>query len=428
MLIELAVANFRSIRDEQRLVLVAGREKIHWDTNVFEPEQSGGTKKRLRLLRSAALYGPNASGKTNLIRALVTMRRVVLQSQQRIGQLPMEPFRFEYLGHHTRQPTLLEVIIMVEGVRYQYGFSATDKRIHDEWLFAYPKGRAQRWFEREFHADGERDEFSFGGRLTGSKEVWRQATRPDALFLSTAVQLYSRQLRPIFDWFKDTLRIIGIKGWHPDLSIEWCQNNQDKKQRILKFLQTADFGITDITVQEVLNYSGDPENNPSEWLHKMMDPHRKRDYSVRIAHEDSDGDEVYLESRDESDGTQKMFNLAAPWLDALDQGRVLVVDELHDNLHPLLVQFLIRLFHSKETNLKGAQLIFTSHETAILSDEYLRRDQIWFCERDKEQSTRIYSLARFKPPKGAENWTQDYLVGCYGALPFLDNPSEIFGN
>nr|VFJ96591.1 MAG: hypothetical protein BECKLFY1418B_GA0070995_10873 [Candidatus Kentron sp. LFY] len=431
MLIELAVANFRSIRDEQRLTLVAGREKTLWDTNVFEPEQPNG-KKRIRLLCSAALYGPNASGKTNLVRALVTMRRMVLESQQRIGQLPMEPFLFD---PETRaQPTLLEVIIMVEGVRYQYGFSATAERIHDEWLFAFPRGRAQRWFEREFHADGERDEFSFGGRLTGGKEVWRQATRPDALFLSTAVQLNSQQLLPLFRWFEDKLRVVGINGWPPNLSLEWCQD--DGKQRVLKFLQAADFAISDLQVQnqdDRLDVVYLPNDRPSQvrQLRFQLFPDLNKgeqgmDYRLITVHQTSDGRQIELDMGNESNGTQKMFSLAAPWLSVLEHGRVQFVDELHDNLHPLLVQFLVRLFHSPETNPKGAQLVFTTHETSILDNENLRRDQIWFFERDKEQATRLYPLTRFKRPKGIANLEQDYLVGGYGAVPFLRNPSRIF--
>nr|VFK08266.1 MAG: hypothetical protein BECKLPF1236A_GA0070988_1001516 [Candidatus Kentron sp. LPFa]VFK24104.1 MAG: hypothetical protein BECKLPF1236C_GA0070990_1001018 [Candidatus Kentron sp. LPFa] len=453
MLIELAVSNYRSIRDEQRLSLVAGREKIHRDANTFEPAQPKG-RKRLCLLRSVALYGPNASGKTNLVRALATMRRVVLESQQRMGSLPMEYFLFDHSKPYFQQPTLLEVIIMVEGVRYQYGFSATAERIHDEWLFAFPKGREQRWFEREFFPIDARDEFTFGNNLAGDKEVWRRATRPDALFLSTAVQLNSQQLLPLFNWFKDTLCVVGIGGLPPYHSLEWCRNDGERKQRILKFLRVADFNINDVVVEGT---PIDPELSLNDLpisirpiVLDRISKARKEDYTVyfmrRITPEPQLKPNIEidrerqprpyatlsytayarLDIKQESDGTQKMFNLAAPWLDALDQGRVLVVDELHDNLHPLLVQFLVRLFHSPDTNPKGAQLLFTTHETSILSDEYLRRDQIWFFERDKEQASRLYPLTNFKPPKGIANLEQDYLVGGYGAVPFLRNPSRIF--
>nr|VFK52440.1 MAG: hypothetical protein BECKTUN1418F_GA0071002_100839 [Candidatus Kentron sp. TUN]VFK52964.1 MAG: hypothetical protein BECKTUN1418E_GA0071001_101139 [Candidatus Kentron sp. TUN]VFK57953.1 MAG: hypothetical protein BECKTUN1418D_GA0071000_107213 [Candidatus Kentron sp. TUN] len=425
MLIELTVSNFRSIRDEQHLNLVAGREKIHQDSNVFEPEQPIG-RKRLRLLRSAALYGPNASGKTNLIKALATMQRMVLTSQQAQSRLPVVPFLFDL---ETSRPTLLEVVILVEGVRYQYGFSATRERIHDEWLFAFPKGRAQRWFEREFFPDEAREKFTLGDGLAGDKEVWRRATRPDALFLSTAVYLNSQQLLPVFNWFRDKLQITGIGGWSPNLSLEWCQN--DNKQRILKFLQAADFGITDLRIEEVaIDPKRLPSDLPSSIREFLLDEIGEgQGYTLISLHEANDEHKkIRLPFGEESDGTQKMFNLAAPWLNVLERAQVLFVDELHDNLHPLLVQFLIRFFHSKETNPKGAQLVFTTHETSILNDEYLRRDQIWFFERDRDQSTRIYPLTKFKLSKGAENVAQDYLVGCYGAVPFLENPAEILGS
>jgi AAA15 family ATPase/GTPase len=137
---------------------------------------------------------------------------------------------------------------------------------------------------------------------------------------------------------------------------------------------------------------------------------------------------VDLDLRDESDGTQKMFAFAAPWLETLERGRVLVVDELHDNLHPALVQFLVTLFHSPATNPRGAQLVFTTHETSILNQDILRRDQIWFCERDERQATRLYPLTDFSPRKGLENLERAYLSGRYGALPYLKTLPASLGN
>ncbi len=433
MLIELAVANYRSIKGEQRLSLVAGRDKNLREANTFQPEPGGGgAKKNPRLLRSAGLYGPNASGKTNLIRALATMRRMVSGSGAGTDRLPVEPF---LLDAATRaQPTLFEVMVRVAGVRYQYGFSATAKRIHDEWLFAFPKGRAQRRFEREFFPGEDREEFTFGEKLTGDKAIWRRATRPDALFLSTAVGLNSRQLQPLFDWFKDGLGVVGVDGGPPARSLEWCQDdhNGDNKQRILKFLQAADFAIADLQVEEVEEAPGFPPDLPPgdlpplprQFFHQLAFQIKGiQGRKLFVVHRANDGIPVRLSLALESDGTQKMFHLAAPWLDALDHGRVLFVDGLHDNLHPLLAQFLVRLFHSEETNPKGAQLIFTTHETSILSDEYLRRDQIWFLERDENQASRLYSLEDFKLREGVKNPERAYRNGRYGALPF---PRDFF--
>jgi len=140
---------------------------------------------------------------------------------------------------------------------------------------------------------------------------------------------------------------------------------------------------------------------------------------VRTAHLNNHNEAVFFDFEDESDGTKKLFAFAGPWMDVLKNGYVLFIDELHDNLHPKLVQFLVKLFHNKETNPKNAQLIFTTHETSILSQDVFRRDQIWFCERNKMQSTSLYPLSDFSPKKGKENLERSYLSGRYGALPFI---------
>ena len=409
MLIELAVANFRSIRDEQRLSLVAGPGKELAETNTLVAPTSEGTKP-LTLLRSAAIYGANAAGKSNLVKALATMRTIVLTSHQELKQLPVTPFRFD--PESAGLPTLFEVVLLKDGVRYQYGFTATAERIHSEWLFAYPKGRSQKWFERSYSPDQNADEITFGDKLTGDKEVWRRATRTNALFLSTAIQLNSAQLQPLAHWFEEKLQVIGIYDWAPWASLDRCEG--DSKASILDFLNAADLAIENIRLED------DDRGIPIRALLNMPVAHiggqrRKALFQHRLA----DGMAVDLDLRDESDGTQKMFAFAAPWLQALEEGRVLVVDELHDNLHPALVQFLVNLFNSQSTNPRGAQLVFTTHETSILNQDILRRDQIWFCERDERQATRLYPLTDFSPRKGLENLERAYLSGRYGALPYL---------
>jgi len=143
--------------------------------------------------------------------------------------------------------------------------------------------------------------------------------------------------------------------------------------------------------------------------------------SVKTAHVSDNGKKVLFDLGDESDGTQKIFALAGPWLDTLENGYVLVIDELHDNLHPLIVEFLVKLFHGKETNPRNAQLIFSTHDTSILNQEVFRRDQIWFCDKDRHQATKLYPLTDFSPRKGIENLERGYLSGRYGALPYLKN-------
>jgi uncharacterized protein len=413
MLIEFAIANFRSIRDEQRLSLVAGSGGEHGDTNTLTPDMASSGKP-LRLLRSAAIYGPNAAGKSNLLRAMQTMRRIVLTSQQELAALPVVPFRFD--GTSQREPTLFEVVILLDGVRYQYGFSATADRVHDEWLFAFPKGRAQRWFERSIADKPNVQQFSFGDNLNGDKEVWRRATRHNSLFLTTASSLNSAQLLPIYHWFERNFVNLGLDQHYPMTSITKIGDGA-AGQPLLDFLRAADLAVEAIRLKE--------EQTPNLGAVERVFSSLRID-NVRLVHQSADGAEVELGLADESEGTQKMFAFAGPWLDALAAGRTLAVDELHDNLHPLLVRYLVELFHSPKTNPKGAQLIFTTHETSILSQDIFRRDQIWFCERDEHQATRLFPLTDFHPRKGLENLERSYLSGRYGALPYLRSVSEAF--
>ena len=413
MLIEFSVANFRSIKDEVRLSLVAGPGKELRETHVVTPPLNEGVRS-IPLLRSAAVYGANAAGKTNLLRALRTMRHMVARSNQDLGELPVTPFRFD--PDCEARPTTFEAMCFAKDVRYQYGFSATRGAVTREWLYAWPRGRVQLWFERERAGNGG-DVFKFGDRLSGDKEVWRRATRPDALFLSTAVSLNSSQLRPVFDWFTGNLHVAGVGGWANVFSLEYCRDG--RKAALLEFLRTADLAISGLRVVE---QEFSPETLPDD-----MPPAVKEDIgkklagakvvNLRLRHDTKDGRPVELDLDEESDGTQKIFALAGPWLDTLEKGHVIVFDELHDNLHPSLVRFLVERFHDPSVNAKGAQLIFSTHDTSILSQDVFRRDQIWFCERNARQETGLFPLTDFRPRKGIENLERSYLAGRYGAVP-----------
>ncbi|MCP4995718.1 MAG: ATP-binding protein [Gammaproteobacteria bacterium] len=411
MLIEARVENFRSFSMEQQFSLTKGAGK-ELPENSFAPELASGAKS-LPLLRCAAIYGSNAAGKSNWLKAIAAMQRIVMTSAS--GQpgdpLPVTPFLFD--EEQLQKPTTFEVTVIVEGVRYQYGFSCTTESIIDEWLFAYPKGRPQRWFERE------QGQFEFGDYFKGERELWRTATRSNALFLSTAVQLNSEQLQPLFGWFSNTLRIAGVNGWLPDNTARKCQS--EMKQEVIDFLQAADFSIHDIIVKKRNFETGALPKELPPPLRAYLEYQLKDSEGMELytRHKTRQGGSVQLPFSDESDGTQKMFSFAGPWLDTLKHGRVLILDELHDNLHPALVMYLVGLFHSKKSNPHNAQLIFTTHETSILSQEIFRRDQIWFCERDENQSSQLYPLTDFSPRKGAENLERGYLMGRYGAIPYV---------
>lgn len=412
MFVEMNVTNFRSFRDTQTFTLVKGK-----GNELLENTFSIEGVKDLGLLNSAVIYGANASGKSNLLRSLRTMKKVVTQTSQRGDKLPVVPFKLDPTT--LNQPSEFEVIFIIDGIRYQYGFSANEDKIFEEWLFAYPKGRAQKWFERIFNFETQNYDWSFSSLLGGTKQLWKEATRENALFLSTAVQLNSEQLKPLFDWFDKKLKFGDIGGFSPGYSISLCVEN--KKNDIMKFLRAADLNINDIEIKkEEFNPSTLPSDMPA-FLKELLINNMKdgQVVDVRTAHLNNHNKAVFFDFEDESDGTKKLFAFAGPWMDVLKNGYVLFIDELHDNLHPKLVQFLVKLFHSKETNPKNAQLIFTTHETSILSQDVFRRDQIWFCERNKMQSTSLYPLSDFSPKKGKENLERSYLSGRYGALPFI---------
>lgn len=422
MLIEFRVGNFRSIRGPQTLSLVKAAGSERMETNTFQVQAVNG----FTLLRSTAIYGANAAGKTNFVKAMIAMRKTVLESAadlKRGDQLPVTPFR---LSSETRDaPTELEVSFIVDQIRYQYGFSATAARIHEEWLFAYPKGRAQRWFSRKWNESAQSYDWDIGNYLLGEKQLWLKSTRENALFLSTAIQLNSTQLQPVYDWFHKTLRTAGIAGWSPGFSAKLCEN-QDK-ERLIDYLRAADVGIDDIKIERTtFDINRLPKDMPEEMKEKISERFASMPIiKIETLHKTQQGETVVFDFEDESDGTQKLFTFAGPWLDALANGYVLFIDELQDNLHPNLVQFLVQLFHSQTTNPNNAQLVFTTHETSILNQEIFRRDQIWFCEKDAHQASQLYPLTDFSPRKGRENLELAYLSGRYGAVPNLKPLSHL---
>lgn len=418
MLVEFSVKNFRSIKEHQTLSLL----KVKGDdsaSNAFEV----AAPVELSLLRSATIYGANAAGKSNLIRALATMRMIVLNSaskSQRGDSLPVTPFLLSQ--ESSQQPIEFEIVFVAGGVRYQYGFSTTRQQIQEEWLYAYPKGRLQRWFGRTLDETTGHYDWYMGNALSGQKQTWQNLTRPNALFLSTAVQLNSEQLKPVYDWFRNTLRVRGLQGsWDNTRSIEMCEDEVSRR-KIVTFLQNADIAVQDIVLEkQPFDVALLPAEVSGSLRMKLIeDLDGKELLKINFLHQSDDSDKlVKFDLNEESDGTQKLFAVAGIWLDSLSKGGVLVVDELHDNLHPTLVEYLVRLFHNRRTNPHNAQLIFTTHETSILSQDIFRRDQIWFCERDKQQSTTLFPLTDFSPRKGRENLEVSYLAGRYGALPFL---------
>lgn len=419
MLVEFTVRNFRSLRDEQTLSFVASSDSSKRDSHCIET----GIKSLPRLTRAAVIYGANASGKSNLIFALATMRNMVIQSMTMSDPLRMQQYTpFQMNPSSGGEPTSLEVLIVLDDIRYQYGFSYDDQRIHDEWMVVYKTGKGQTWFDRRWNAQkGEHEWAPFSSYFTGAKETWRQATRPNALFLTTAIQLNNEQMKPLWNWFLNDVAIINWIGSGAGPGIGQTLRRLDDpafKARVLEVMRAADLHIEDIVVEKApghqVEFKLEP-GKPPEFLARDQDVP-----IVKYVHKVEGQSPVAFDSRYESLGTQRLLSYIGPFLDALENGKLLVIDEIDSSLHPMVVRFLLRLFHDPGVSTKGAQLWMTTHDSSLLDAALLRRDQYWFVDKDAQQASRLYPLTDFSPRKG-EALEKAYLRARYGAVPFISN-------
>jgi len=416
MLIELTVRNFRSIKDEVKLSLLATASREHRTTHTTALPKA----KDARVLKSAVIYGPNASGKTNVLTAAKAMRSVVLNSatSSRPGDPipPIHPFRFDPASR--KAPTMFEVLILKNGVRYQYGFEASRTEVVSEWLFAYPKGRAQHWFTRSLDSKSDNGSLEAGDNWKGQKQQIWEATRKNALLLSTAVQLNNDALYPVFEWFRDELDFVDGHAVEEDVTIGACESS-DSKLEIIDLMRMADFGIRDLELDRREVEMPDVVRTLLVETDQLDTVTEKLSKRIRFRHTVEPDDDAMLELREESQGTQKYFALTGRILKTLNAGTTLVVDELGSSMHPLLVRAIVNLFHDPKNNPHAGQLIFNTHDTSLLDQVLFRRDQIWFTEKASDDSSQLIPLADFSPRKGTEPLELNYLRGRYGALPLL---------
>jgi AAA15 family ATPase/GTPase len=412
MLIEFRVTNFRSFRDEAALSLLASRDQHLSSTNLVSVNAPRSTQ----ILRSAVVYGANASGKSNLLRALQFMRGMVVESAafQPEQGFNVQPFRLD--GRTIDEPSRFEITIGLNGVRYQYGFELTPKKITAEWLLVYQTSKPQRWFIRESDPKTNEDKYEFSSFLVGQKRTWQEATHSNALFLSRAVQLNSEQLQPLVEWFSKSLVPLMEGGSIPFHYSTAKLQDPAGQQAVRSLLEAADISIAEINavrqkaVTQTINFdfqTGKSNTLTSEG--ELVVPKFKHVHGKITAE---------FELGDESQGTQKLFSLAGPLLDILKEGKVLVIDELDRSLHPLLVRQIINAFQNAAPKDSTAQLIFSTHDTSLLDSELLRRDQIWLTEKMPDQSSRLVPLAEFSPRKN-EALEKGYLGGRYGGIPIL---------
>ena len=395
MLLRFQFSNFRSFRSEQELSMFP----VHAKPGLTDPA-----------LPAAAIYGANASGKTNVIRALKFMRDAVANSHatwKPDALIPREPFAGDEGG---ATPSQFIVDFLLEGTRHQYGFKVTSDAVVEEWLHVYPKGKRQTWFVRQSETD-----FTFGSKFKGENETIRGLTRRNSLFMSAAAQNNHELLSPIYRWFSRSIRLVtGSRALLQEQSAAFFKENELLDQ-LREQVSLADLGVVDVRLSErpgQLNLLGPGKTSIGELMRRMM-PTPEFQLFHRLG-----AKTVPFENEQESAGTLAYLALLGPVLETLGRGGILCIDELDASLHPLLAIEIIKWFNASSKSASSAQLIFTAHDTNLLSAGVLDRDQIWFTEKDHEGESHLYPLSDFKTRK-QENLERGYLQGRYGAIPLI---------
>lgn len=424
MLLQFSIKNFRTFKDRATLSLVAS----NYDKDSREAENiSQDSKFNFRILKSAVVYGANASGKSKLFEALMFMKHFVITSSkdtQKGDKIDVEPFRLN--NESEKLATEFEVVFTHKSVLYRYGFEVDKNNVISEWLYFKPKTKEIELFYRED------DKFEIHGRnfQKGRTVVKEGLVRDNALLVSVAAQFNDSNSIAVIDWFKQLKTISGLNESGYQGFTMGRTEDPIHKERILDLLKAADLGIKDIKLQK-LDIDKLPKEMPKELRDKII-KEVKEDKAEFISdvlafHKKYDSNKNPIDivnfslDDDESSGTQKFFALTGPILDVIENGYTLVVDELDSKLHPNLVCKIVTLFNSKDLNKKNAQLIFNTHDTNLLSSGLFRRDQIWFTEKNKFGEAKLYSLADFKSDevRKTESFEENYIRGKYGAVPFL---------
>ncbi|HQU58836.1 MAG TPA: ATP-binding protein [Saprospiraceae bacterium] len=423
MLIEFSVGNFLSFKETVTFSLEAAAIS-EFPENTFE-------QGRYRLLKSAVVYGANSSGKSNLMRAISVMRQIVKSSasMSSTDELDVVPF---LLSTETQdRPCFFEVLFLIDGIRYRYGFELTRAAVATEWLY-YSKAKAEKPL---FIRDGEAIEVQ--GKFEEGQGL-EPKTRDNALFLGVVDQFNGPTAKKVMNWFTKLGAVSGLSHENYRGITFSLLNDESCQPAILEFLDKLDLGFDEVQAfEEDFDPARLPKNTPSELIHRLMsDLKGRKMLQFKTIHDiyDATGKKVGKREFDldsqESSGTNKVFDLLGPVFDTLMSGRVLVIDELNAKLHPLLTRALVALFNSKENNPNNAQLIFSTHDTNLLYYGNFRRDQIYFVEKNRQEATDLYSLVEYKEDGGTvrkdRSFEKDYILGKYGAIPYLGDFSQLF--
>lgn len=419
MLLRFGVENYLSLRDYQELSLVASSLSDE-AADIYSIPEAG-----IKALPAIAIYGANASGKSNLLAALNTLRGCICNSHQKSGASRPKEWHFLLDSDKSDSPTTFDCDFVVGGSRYHYGFSTNCNEVVEEWLYAFPKKYKQTWFYRT--KENGADDFYFGEKLRGQNRTVAELTRPDSLFLSVAASSNHKQLTKLYDYFAKDLSVhLGEWQSHPQKLTKYLEDGS-ARNRFVRFLRNADIGISDIAVEEEEADSSTKklQNELSNVLTRYIPEFEPDTLSeaankrVKLGHTTATGESIFLSWALESRGTQYILNLLGPAFEALDRGGVIAFDELETSTHPLVSRELVRLFCDRSTNPNGAQLIFATHDTNLLSAGVLRRDQIWFTQKGRDGATSVFPLTDIQTRK-TDNLEKGYLQGRFGAVPYID--------
>lgn len=416
MLINFSFGNFRSFRDIKSLRMEAGRVKDLTDSVI---EKDG-----FRLLPVAAIYGANSSGKTNVIKAMGVFRYIVTKNSKLDPDdtLFQDPFLLDVQTQEA--PTVFEIQFLLKGVVYRYGFEYLRTEIVSEWLYekeVKPYAKERRLFQREKQEINISSEY-FSEGLQWVDNIKKLKNR---LFLSYVYYNGGALSQKLIKYLSRCNTISGLEGdGYEQLSLEMIEHHSEGYQEAIELFKKLDLGFMAIEVEEFKI-----SDETKEKIAALQDANLKktlesREYDIYTTHHvyDKEGKVVektrFNAEHMESNGTNKIISLSGPLFDTLLYGHVLFIDELDAKLHPMLTRAIIRLFMDKETNPKGVQLVFTTHDTHLLDKEYLRRDQVWFTEKDATEASDLYSLLEFKE-RNDRNFEKNYIEGRYGAIPFI---------
>jgi uncharacterized protein len=422
MLLSFWLENFRSYRTPQLLSLIAGRVKDDPQNTVEVPSLG------IRLLTSAAIFGPNAGGKSNLFLGLAFLKYMATESATRLNEgdsLPADPFLLDV--ESANRPCQLGAEFIAEETRYSFSIRVSRNFVEGESLCSFPKGRMRLLYSRERRPDGATDwyfgpHFVFSGR---SEKDLLEKTRDNALLLAQATQSGNETVRPAYEWFRNRLIANSsdrlVQGVLPDSYMRYTlssMKDESSRLRIIDLMKKADFGIEGIDLEErtftaeQLQAMDMPVELAGHTLIAPIFSHRER----------SSTHTVKFDASHESAGTIKFLTLAGPLLDTLASGRVLALDDMGASLHPFLAKAVLESFGGV-SNIGGAQLLFSTHDATLMKSGLLRRDQILFAEKDSSQSTVLTALSSFRPRKG-EAIMEAYLHGRYCGVPSVERFAE----